>query len=55
MKSIEILEDKLRDIDKHLNRAAGSLRYWQGECGKIEAERDELMDELIQIRTAFDA
>ena len=55
MIAIEILEDKLRDIDKHLNRAAGSVQYWQGECDKIEAERDELVDELIQIRTALDA
>lgn len=55
MIAIEILEDKLRDIDKRLNRAAGSVEYWQGEYDKIKAERDELVDELIQIRATFDA
>lgn len=55
MKSIEILEDKLRDVNEHLNYAAGSLRYWQLEHDKIEAERDELSSEIDEIRTAFDA
>lgn len=55
MIAIGYLESRLESVDEAIASAECSRDHFAGEALRLSAKRAEIVDELIQIRTAFDA